>query len=78
MYKKSTIPKMKLTSPELLDEYLSEQSRYSSDFKALVLRVYVKEGGDLDKTLHLTGVPRRTLYSWIETWNMEKENKKKP
>lgn len=69
---------MKLTSPELLDEYLSEQSRYSSDFKALVLRVYVKAGGDLDKTLHLTGVPRRTLYSWIETWNMEKENKKKP
>jgi transposase-like protein len=68
---------MKLTNPEIVDEYLLEQKSYSSDFKALVLRIYVREGENIAKTVDLTGVPQRTLYAWIWAWNEAKEDKKK-
>lgn len=68
---------MKIDSPELLDEFLNEQPAYSSDFKALVLRVHAKNGGDIGRTESLTGVPGRTLYSWVSAWNSSAGDKKK-
>lgn len=68
---------MKLDSPELLDEFLQEQPSYSPDFKALVLRVYAKNGFDINRAVSLTGVPERTLYSWVSSWNQAPGDKKK-
>ncbi len=68
---------MKLASPELLDEFLQEQPNYSADFKALVLRIYVKNKENIQQTASLTGVSERTLYSWISAWNASGEGKKK-
>jgi transposase len=68
---------MKLESPEIVDEYLAEQNSYSSDFKALVLRIYVRESEDISKTVNLTGISQRTRYAWIAAWNKEEGDKKK-
>lgn len=68
---------MKLDSPEILDEFLEEQAQYSADFKALVLRIYVKNQENIQQTISLTGVSERTLYAWISAWNTSMEDKKK-
>ena len=68
---------MKLDSPELIDEFLEEHPSYSADFKALVLRIYVKNKENIKQTVSLTGVSPRTLYSWIWAWNASGEDKKK-
>lgn len=60
---------MKLKYRELLDEFLEEQSSYSADFKALVLRIYVREGEDIAKTVSLTGVSETSLRNWVSQWN---------
>ena len=67
---------MKLDEPELLDEFLREQSGYSADFKALVLRLCHEHAGDLPKVTALTGVPERTLYQWMADWNSGPVKKK--
>ncbi len=66
---------VKIDEPELLDEFLSEQSAYSEDFKALVLRLLHQSGGHIEQVSGATGVPCRTLYAWVEEWN---QAKKKP
>ena len=68
---------MKLDSPALIDAFLDEQPSYSSNFKALVLRIYVKNKENIQQTVSLTGVCERTLYSWISAWNASGEGKKK-
>ena len=66
---------VKIDEPNLLDEFLSEQSHYSEDFKALVLRLLHQSGGHIAQVSESTGVPSRTLYAWVEEWN---QAKKKP
>ena len=68
---------MRLSSPELLTEFLEEQRVYSADFKALVLRIYVENQEDIAKTAKLTGVCERSLYHWVSSWNASGDDKKK-
>ena len=64
---------VKIDEPNLLDEFLSEQSEYSEDFKALVLRLLHQSGGHIEQVSDATGVPSRTLYAWVEKWNTAKK-----
>jgi transposase-like protein len=66
---------MRLDEPELLDEFLREQPRYSEDFKALALRLCHEHADDLGKVIGLTGVPERTLYQWMADWNAGQQKK---
>lgn len=75
MPKKST--KMNLDQPELLQEFIEEQTQYSADFKALVLRIYTENGGDISQTCTLTRISERTLRLWIQAWNEAQQDKKK-
>lgn len=59
--------------PHLLVEFIQEQTSYSPDFKALVLRLLDKYD-DIEQVAQETTVPVRTLYNWLNEWN---ESKKK-
>ena len=69
---------MDLETPELLVSFLSEQSSYSADFKALVLRIYSSNKGNMAETCALCGISASTLRLWIQAWNEGGEQKKKP
>jgi len=60
--------------PHLLAEFIQEQTSYSPDFKALVLRM-LDQQQDVEQVALKTLVPARTLYTWLEQWN---QTKKKP
>ena len=60
--------------PHLLDEFLQEQTRYSPDFKAFVLKL-LDQHGNIEQVAQQTAVPIRTLYNWLDEWNA---SKKKP
>lgn len=64
----------KLQDIEDLEDFLSAQSTYSSDFKALVLKIYFQYSEDISQTILLTGVSQSSLYTWVREWN---EHKKK-
>ena len=68
---------MKIEQAELLLEFLAEQKQYSADFKALVLRLYENNRGDILQTCALSGISERTLRLWISAWNQAGEAKKK-
>lgn len=59
--------------PHLLVEFIQEQTSYSADFKALVLRLLDRHK-DIEQVAQETTVPIRTLYNWLNEWN---ESKKK-
>ncbi len=58
----------------LLDEFIQEQPTYSSDFKALVIKL-LDQQQNVEQVATLTNVPIRTLYQWLSDWN---QFKKKP
>ena len=68
---------MELKETDLLVSFLSAQPSYSFDFKALVLRIYSTNGGDITKTCATSGISPATLRLWIQAWN-EGGRKKKP
>jgi transposase-like protein len=69
--------KIKLSEPELLVEFIAEQSQYSPDFRALVLRIYTENQGDISQTCALCCISERTLRLWIDSWNSDETDKKK-
>ncbi|MBC3789480.1 helix-turn-helix domain-containing protein [Spirosoma utsteinense] len=58
----------------LLDEFIHEQPTYSSDFKALAIKL-LDQHQNVEQVAALTNVPARTLYQWLSDWN---QLKKKP
>ena len=68
---------MELKEADLLVSFLSEQPSYSADFKALVLRIYATNGGDIAKTCATCGISPATLRLWIQAWNEAGGEKKK-
>lgn len=68
---------MKLDEPEILDEFLQEQTDYNASFKALVLRLYVEQGEDIAKTAKLSGISEGTLRNWLSCWNQTQSERKK-
>jgi len=69
---------MELKDPDLLVSFLSDQPSYSADFKALALRIYSTNGGDIAKTCATCGISSNTLRLWIRAWNEADKEKKKP
>lgn len=67
---------MNLDEPELLQEFIEEQTQYSADFKALVLRFYVQSGDDIAQTCQFSRVSERSLRLWIKAWNAAQSEKK--
>ncbi len=63
--------RVEIKKPECLETYLNVTD-HSEDFKALVLRMVVQMG-DVQKVAELTGVPRSTIYHWIEGWNRQED-----
>jgi len=68
---------MKLEEPELLADFLGEQKQYSADFKALVLRLYKSNGGDITRPCALSNIFEQTLCLWISAWNQASGGAKK-
>ena len=54
--------------PHLLDEFIQEQTSYSLDFKALVLKL-LDQQHNVEQLAQQTAVPIRTLYKWLHEWN---------
>jgi len=63
--------KIRIHNPERLDAYVMGPDR-SEDFKALVLKL-VDQIGDVQEVVRLTGVPRSTIYRWIQVWNCQED-----
>lgn len=60
---------MQVDDADLLDEFLEEQSVYSADFQALVLRMVSFQNGNVQQVSQQTGVAISTIYSWLSDWN---------
>lgn len=63
--------------PHLLDEFMREQSAYSPDFKALVIKL-LDQHQNVEQVAQLTNVPTRTLYNWLNDWNQLKKSPQQP
>lgn len=68
---------MLVDDADLLDEVLSETPSYSTDLKALVLRMIHQQRGDLDRVASQTGLAKSTLYGWLAEWNQGQRTEKK-
>lgn len=68
---------MRVDDADLLDEVLAETPSYSTDLKALVLRMIHQQQGDLDVVAGQTGLPKSTLYGWLAEWNQGERIAKK-
>jgi transposase-like protein len=68
---------MRVDDADLLDEVLTETPSYSTDLKALVLRMIHQQQGNLDAVASQTGLANSTLYGWLAEWNQDKRTEKK-
>ena len=74
-----TIPPlaMHVDDANLLTEVLDETPAYSTDLKALVLRMIHQQQGDVEQVAKQTGLPKSTLYHWLARWNLTQQKAKK-
>lgn len=68
---------MRVDDANLLTEVLDETSTYSTDLKALVLRMIHQQQGNVEQVATLTGLPKATLYDWLARWNQAQQDTKK-
>jgi len=68
---------MRVDDADLLTEVLSETPSYSTDLRALVLRMVHQQQGDVESVAAQTGLPKSTLYGWLAEWNQTQRTAKK-
>lgn len=68
---------MQVDDADLLDEFLEEQTVYSADFQALILRMVSFQTGNVQNVSQQTGVAVSTIYSWLSGWNKTQRLDKK-
>jgi transposase-like protein len=68
---------LRVDDSDLLDEFLAEQTVYSADFQALILRMVNHQSGNVEWVCQQTGVPLSTIYGWLNNWNKTHRLEKK-
>ncbi len=63
--------RVRIQNPGRLKAYM-KGADHNEDFKALVLQL-VEQTGDVGEVARLTGVPRSTIYQWIQVWNRRED-----
>ncbi len=68
---------MRVDDADLLDEVLTETTDYSSDLKAVVLRMIQQQAGNVEAVATQTGLSLSTIYQWLSRWNQQQQDLKK-